>query len=167
MADTFRVKSTVVRARAALIVLPAKFSGRVSDPTGKVAEVRKALGEKMLQLVKDTFLQKTKGWRGDDGIKWKPLSKQAAKRKRLGILLVTQNLFNKFFFDPTPRPDQRGLSFTIRNRAWYHRFHHEGTGTIPARPSWPETLPKKWRKELMKVIKEGCSDLVRRIMGVS
>lgn len=161
-----RARSSIVRARAALIVMPSQMTGRVSDPTGESARVRAKMGEKLLQLVKDAYLAKSKGWTDVTGMKWKPLSKAAARKPRQGILHVTGNLLSKFYFDPTPRGMQRGLSITIRSRAWYAMFHHAGTPTIPARPFWPARLHKAWRRELMRTVKEGASEMVKRLFGL-
>lgn len=65
---------TSAKLRQVLASLPAQLSGRASDTTGAVHDLKIAMGMQALTLVKLAFIEKSRGGSDAAGITWKPLA---------------------------------------------------------------------------------------------
>ena len=130
--------------------LPGILAGTAPDPWGIRRKVLDRANAVLLERVRQAFVAKSKGLRGDDGIRWAP------RKSGKGDLLRKSG---KLLASIVPLPADLGLEAA----AGYAGFHHRGTRTIPARPFWPEPdgLPEAWAEAVLDAVREE----LERIMG--
>lgn len=134
--------------------LGKRLSGKVADPTGATRRVVRAGAEKALELVRMSFVVRSKGGTDATGLKWKPLKPATLKAKRKAgeppdALVRSGSLLGSLGVGA-----KKGLSvkaITLRDSPAaiaigtdipYAAHHHRGTKSLPRRPLWPD--PKDW-----------------------
>lgn len=145
--------------------LPARLTGRTTDPTGISRRVLRACALKTLELLQKAYRDRARGVADESGLKWVPLKKETVERKKRlgqnrGILIATEQLVRSF------APDKMGVYLRIiREKAGsadvgtdvpYAVFHHRGTRTLPKRPLWPDPAdwPARWWREILRAMSE-------------
>lgn len=147
-----------------LRLLPAVMSGRSPDALGLARGLQLRLATHTLSLIQQSFLVKSRGGTGSEGVQWAPLAKSTLTKKRMGgtgradILRDTSRLLRSlnpgYLETPSGEPEQivrLGLGeVVIGSNCPYIDYHQRGTKTIPARPIFPADgkLPAPWEDDL-------------------
>ncbi len=80
---TLTFKGTEAEVRQALADLPRILAGLIPDVNGIGRSLQMRAGVTLLSKVQQAFIVKSRGGTGDDGIRWKPLSKAAIAARRV------------------------------------------------------------------------------------
>lgn len=109
------------------------------------SEVRRKLSEKLYLLVKRDFLRKSLGQRGDDGIQWKPIKADTAKKKGTRVIGIdTWDLLESLTVSTRQGGADAVASFESDHAEFFDR----------ERKLLPETPPDPWMQAMQVEVVE-------------
>lgn len=139
------------RLYAFLRSVPGRLAGVVPDPDGIARRVSERVSQALLEMVRESFWQKSRGFRGEDGVLWAEHAPSTKKRRGNFALvgLATGEMFRSLSAEPEAGRVAVGAA------APHAKFFHR------KRPLWPQRLPRVWMDELLRVATEAIKEEIR------
>jgi hypothetical protein len=132
MPGRVRVRLTRQQVNAALRRLPGLLSGREPDPTGEVQAIQTRLGVQALSLIKEAFIQKSRGGTDEAGDRWEPL-RGTTLALRMRNFSPTAARVNKLADILSKSEDSRKAQVRVQFERLRRTLFREGAGKVASR----------------------------------